>query len=202
MNLDQCLACGAAAVEERVAPFVVEHDGKTTTIQDRHMVCAACENISYRGAQASEHERAVAAALRQMQGLLSPEELSRIRAKYRLKQTDMESMLSTGPKTWTRWERGKITQSRATDKLIRAIADDPDLARRLMVDAGVVNPEAEAVFAQIERDEKILARTLLMAELREQLGAQAAQITDVVADKVFETARNARRQVASHAEAA
>lgn len=60
----------------------------------------------------------------------------------------MEQILSTGPKTWTRWERGKITQTKAADKFIRAIADDPYLARRLMRDAGVEDPEAEEVFAR------------------------------------------------------
>ncbi len=77
----------------------------------------------------------------------------------------MEQMLSTGPKTWTRWERGKITQTRAADRFIRAIADDPYLARRLMRDAGVENPEAEEVFARIEHDERLRARAALRAEL-------------------------------------
>jgi putative zinc finger/helix-turn-helix YgiT family protein len=112
------------------------------------MVCAACGNVSYRNTQISEHELAVASAIREMEGLLSPAELLSIRLKYRLKQTDMEQMLSTGPKTWTRWERGKIPQSKAADQLIRLIADDPDIAHRLMVQAGINNAEATATFEQ------------------------------------------------------
>jgi putative zinc finger/helix-turn-helix YgiT family protein len=202
MTFDRCLACGAVAVEERVEPFEVLHDGKSMTIQDRRMVCAECGNVSYRGAQASEHERAVGAAIREMDGLLSAEELYRIRAKYRLKQTDMEQILSMGPKTWTRWERGKVPQSKPADKLIRAMAEDPDLACRLMRGAGVVNSEAEATFEQIERDARRLARAMLRAELGERPSAELERLADRIVDTAFEKVGDARRKAASRVEAA
>jgi putative zinc finger/helix-turn-helix YgiT family protein len=155
------------------------------------MFCSACGTISYRGAQISEHERAVARAIRETHRLLSPEELSRIRAKYRFTESDMESILSTGPKTWTRWEQGKVTQSPATDKLIRAMADDPDLARRFMEQAGVINKDAEAFFDEIQRKERQLARDILRAELRDYIGFD---LEDMLVEKVLETVRNARQK--------
>ncbi len=196
---DRCLRCGADAVGERVIDVVVHHNGKSATIQDRQSFCTACENVSYIGKQISEHELAVASAIREMDGLLSPDELYRIRAKYRFKQTDMEQMLSTGPKTWTRWERGKIPQSKATDKLIRLIAEDPYIARRLMLQAGVDNLDAEATFEQIERDAKRLARTLLRAELGDRPSAEMERLADRVADRAFDTVRDVRRRAASEA---
>ena len=171
MNPDRCSQCGQEAVEERVEDLLVKHNGKALSIRDRRMVCAACGNVSYRNTQISEHELAVASAIREMEGLLSPAELLSIRLKYRLKQTDMEQMLSTGPKTWTRWERGKIPQSKAADQLIRLIADDPDIAHRLMVQAGINNAEATATFEQIYRTAKQFARALFRAELGESPSA-------------------------------
>lgn len=201
---DNCQNCGEAGIRERLVPLRVDHDRRFRTINDRQMFCEHCGNISYVGKQISDHELAVAAAIREMDGLLSAEELQRIRAKYRFRQTDMEQMLSTGPKTWTRWERGKVPQSKATDKLIRLLADDPDVARRLMEQSGVNNPEAAATFSQIEEAAKRIGRALVRAEFRQIEGGDLylEGMADRVADKAFETARDVRRQAAVCAEAA
>lgn len=194
MTLERCLACGEHAVEERADSVTLTRGGRSATYEDRRMVCAACGNASYRGAQASAHEFAVAAAERELDGLLSAADLCAIRSKYRLRQTDMEQILSTGPKTWTRWERGKITQTRAADRFIRAIADDPYLARRLMRDAGVDNPEAEEVFARIEHDERLRARAALRAELGRRGGILDDRIAEIAADQAFEVVHRTRAE--------
>ncbi len=201
MTFNLCTECGKEALEEIVVPFDVEYGGKTKTIQDRLMRCPMCESISYQGSQISEHERAVAAAERELGGLLSPDDLLNIRLKYRFKQTDMEQMLSTGPKTWTRWERGKVTHSRAADKLIRVMAEYPDVARTLMEQAGVVNAEATAIFDQIDEDAKRIARVALA-----KLGAGEIMTHDMFldrfSDEAFEYMRAARKQAASNVKAA
>jgi|HubBroStandDraft_5_1064220.scaffolds.fasta_scaffold167535_2 putative zinc finger/helix-turn-helix YgiT family protein len=202
MTAKQCVNCGSLNVLERKVPFDVEHGLKKTTILDRQTFCDECGNISYFGSQISEHQKAVAAAIREMDGLLSGEALARIRARYRLKQTDMEQMLSTGPKTWTRWERGKVPQSKATDKLIRLMAEDPDVARRLMEQAGIDNPEAAETFAQLEESAKALARAMVRAEIRRMQANDMDRVADQVADRAFEAARDARRKAAAIAEAA
>jgi putative zinc finger/helix-turn-helix YgiT family protein len=202
MAFNLCTACGNESLEEITVPFLVERNGKSKTIQDRRMRCTACETLSYQGSQISEHEKAVASAERELDGLLSPEDLCRIRLKYKFKQTEMEQMLSTGPKTWTRWERGKIPHSKAADKLIRVMAEYPDVARKLMEQADVINSEALAVFEQIEKDAKLIARAALKAEL----GAETQMDVDVFierfSDQAFERMRMAREQANSKAEAA
>jgi hypothetical protein len=49
----------------------VEHGGETRLIQDRQTVCGNCANVSYVGMQVAEHQFAVAAAVRDIDGLLS-----------------------------------------------------------------------------------------------------------------------------------
>ena len=165
-----CANCGEAKVRERIVPFLVEHAGASVSISDRQTFCDGCGTISYVGSQISEHELAHAAAIRAIDGLLSPQDLLKIRLKYRLKQTDMEQMLATGPKTWTRWERGKVPHSRATDKLIRLIAEDSQIAKRLFEDAKVNNAEAYAVFNEIQEAALRRASDLLKVQIS-QLGA-------------------------------
>jgi putative zinc finger/helix-turn-helix YgiT family protein len=163
---DQCSVCDAGTLAGQVVPFVFPHGGKQTTIEDHQTVCNACGAISYVGEQISRHELAVAAKVRELDGLLSAEDLRRFRLKYKFRQTDLEAMLSVGPKTWTRWERGKVTQSKTADTLIRVLADDPEVARNLMQQARIDNADASEVFAAIDEDTKRLAE----ANLRTQMG--------------------------------
>lgn len=166
------------------------------------MVCQDCGHAGYAGSQISEHELAVAAAIREIDGLLSAADLQRIRLKYGFRQTDMERMLSTGSKTWTRWERGKVPQSKAADTLIRLIGDDPDIARRLMEQSGIDNPEAAAVFHQIEENAKHLGRTLIRAELRLLRDDASDEFANQLADRAFEAVRDVRRRALDDAKAA
>ena len=180
-----CADCGAASPIERVASFEFRHGGKLRVIEDRQTFCPACGTISYVGEQASRHELAIAAKIREMDNLLSAEDLRRIRLKYALRQTDLEAMLSVGPKTWTRWERGKIPQSKAADTLIRVLAEDPEVARRLMDQAGIENPAAAAVFMGIDEDAKHFATASLRAEIGDRvadvdIGRMAARAVDIV----------------------
>ena len=174
---DFCTACGGTSLTEQVAPFSFVHGGKQGVINDHQTVCGQCGTILYEGDQITRHELAVAGKIREMEGLLSAEELRRIRLKYGFRQTDMEAMLSIGPKSWTRWERGKVPQSKAADTLIRVLADVPEVARLLMRQAGIENPAAEAVFAEIDKDMQLLAEANLRSQI--QFGVNGMNVGDV-----------------------
>jgi putative zinc finger/helix-turn-helix YgiT family protein len=193
---DLCAVCGNETLTEQIVPFAVVHGGHHCNIEDLQTVCTACGNVSYVGEQASRHELAVAAKIREMDGLLSAEELRRIRLKYAFRQTDLEAMLSIGPKTWTRWERGKVPQSKAADTLIRVLAEDPEVARRLMEQAGIDNGAAADVFARIDED----TRRLAVASLRAQIGAGMPE-ADVgrVAARAVDAVRAARLEAGTKA---
>jgi putative zinc finger/helix-turn-helix YgiT family protein len=188
---DICTACGNPTLSKQIAPFAFSHGGKEGVIEDHRTVCDTCGAISYAGEQITRHELAVAAKIREMEGLLSAEELRGIRLKYAFRQTDMEAMLSIGPKTWTRWERGKVPQSKAADTLIRVLADDPEVARRLMERAGIDNSDALEIFVQIDEDTKRLAE----ASLRAQIGLSVPDMNvGDVARRAIAAVREARHE--------
>jgi HTH-type transcriptional regulator / antitoxin MqsA len=72
--------------------------------------------------------------IRDREGLLRSSEIHSIRSRLHLSQQQFEQLLGVGPKTVVRWEGGTVFQNRATDSLLRLIADVPDvvpyLARR------------------------------------------------------------------------
>jgi hypothetical protein len=102
----------------------------------------------------------------------------------------MEAMLSVGPKTWTRWERGKVPQSKAADTLIRVLAANPEVARRVMEWAGIDSPEALAIFARIDATMSRLAEANLLARIGQHDGGP--DIGDV-AERAILALRDVRR---------
>ena len=101
-------------------------------------------------------------------------------------------MLSIGPKTWTRWERGKIPQSKAADTLIRLLADDPYVARRLMENAKIENEEAYAHFEQLEESARIEGRALAREAFHSSEVRSSDEIANQVADVAFDAALRVR----------
>ena len=152
--MSRCSKCGSIDIVKRNSPFEFVHNGTRICIEDNQSYCETCGNISYIGSQISAHERAVADAIRKVDSLLSADELRIIRLKYGLRQVDMEKILGLGPKTWTRWERGKVTPTKATDRFIRALAEYPDIAQKLFADAGVESDESRLVFEKFEEETK------------------------------------------------
>ncbi len=157
-----CLECGSDDVFHERGRVVVEIKGRRVTVEDDcHVRCRQCDSISYPGVMADEHMTAVSARLRQEDGLLSVAELKEIRLRYGLLQEEMEALIGSGPKTWVRWERGRITPSPAYDRAIRRIAEDPRFLRRLMLERGIDNPTAFGVIEDaFEREVRDVSREM------------------------------------------
>jgi hypothetical protein len=133
MDTERCFSCGGNRVEETVRPLAVA--GRE--IQDRSMACPDCGSTSYVGEQISEHELAVAEAIRETEGFLGPEDLRALRAGHALEPGDMDRILGNRPGTWARWERGKVVQDRQVDEVCRSLAAEPERVRALLETAGL-----------------------------------------------------------------
>ncbi len=164
-DTELCPECGQCAVTEVVAP-VTHRVGRRDVVveRDRHLRCGHCGNISYRGDMLDDSQRAIAALLRQQDNLLSPDELRSVRLKYGFTQAEMEKLLTIGPKTWVRWERGKVVQSSTADQMIRQIAKNPEFLRDLMGNSGVRNETAERVLESV--DEHVEQRITALLQQR------------------------------------
>jgi putative zinc finger/helix-turn-helix YgiT family protein len=189
---ERCLKCGEDTMHERIAQMQHVQGSRTVLIEnDRHMFCESCGNVSYLGDQISEIELAVARKIREEDGLLSPEDLKAIRLKYNLTQAEMERLISAGPKTWVRWERGKVVQSKVADTLIRQIAEQPDLVRSLLSRSGVASAAAQQVLAAIDEGvEKQVAEMM-----RQRLGPNPAVDIEMLVRDTTEAIRRSQREV-------
>ena len=130
MDEELCWLCQAPATlvtERRDVPV----GSRRVTIDDTFYRCEACGETFYRPGMADESFRRGAAAVRKEDGLLEPDEIRAIRAKYGLSQVGLEQLIGAGEKTVVRWERGTVAQNATADTLLRVLRDHPDVVARL-----------------------------------------------------------------------
>lgn len=179
-----CHVCTSKMVVE-VSPRVHRLGKREVRIEDdRHFACPSCGALAYEGTMLAEVQAKIAVRVRQEEGLLTPDELRAIRLKYGFTQAEMENLLNIGPKTWVRWERGKVVQAAAADQLIRVIAKNPEALRDLMHERGIQSDSAERILSEL--DDRIQGR--VEARLRDRF-------PDMPPDRLREMAAIAAREV-------
>ena len=132
----RCCVCGADALLVR-EPREVTRGTRTVTIDDEFYRCTSCGETFYGGDMPDATFRRIAAAFRELDGLLAPDEIVEIRRRYGLSQEALEQLIGAGPKTVVRWERGKVTQNQTADTLLRVLRDHPEIVAELAKERGV-----------------------------------------------------------------
>lgn len=99
--------------------------------------CGECGNYVVSLDQADRLSRALADAYAAKHRLLSPEEIREARTGLGLTQKEFEAMLGVSSPSASRWESGKVTQSKPVDLLVRVARDVIGAAEFLMDEAGL-----------------------------------------------------------------
>ena len=124
-----CLPCRKtveADVVERKETYTVK--GESIEILAQVAVCPQCNQDLYDDELDSQTQQSVFNQYRQKHGLLTPEEIRRIREKYKLSQKAFSRLIGFGEVTIHRYELGSI-QEKTHDLLIRQ-AEDADFIHR------------------------------------------------------------------------
>lgn len=87
--------------------------------------CDMAEELYMDEAQMQANDIAMKDAYRKEQGLLGSKDISRIRAKYGISQSDLCVLLGWGGKTITRYESHQV-QDRAHDTILKKLGQDPE----------------------------------------------------------------------------
>jgi HTH-type transcriptional regulator/antitoxin MqsA len=127
-----CVVCGSLDVSTFERERILAVGGREIRIPgDIATKCASCGEEFYTGAQAREADRKVVEVRRLREGLLSGENVRKIRQALGMSQSSLEKALGIGAKTIVRWENGTSVQSRLMDSMLRLVAFNPDNLRLL-----------------------------------------------------------------------
>lgn len=108
-----------------------------------HYECA-CGEVELTSEAMDEASSRVDCMFRKKHGLLKPDEIKDIRKDLGLTQVEMQSVLGTGKSSVSRWETGRLVQSKTEDNLLRAMRDYPCAAHDMIERAEIRGAAAMA----------------------------------------------------------
>ena len=124
-----------------------EHEVKTVLVKESatfknvkvcydasYFYCDMAEELYMNEQQMQENDIHLKDAYRKAEGLLTSAEISAIRAKYKISQSDLCILLGWGGKTITRYESHQV-QDKAHDTILKKIDQDPEWFLSLLSDA-------------------------------------------------------------------
>ncbi|MDA8427876.1 MAG: type II toxin-antitoxin system MqsR family toxin [Geobacteraceae bacterium] len=137
---DACPLCGDGLLCEKVLEEHFSYKGHSLTVPDYCILeCPACGEAFVDKDSARRAEKLLRDFGRQVDGLLMPVDIKRIRRRLHLTQEQMATVLGGGLKSFARYENGQVVQSRAMDNLLRILDRFPE---SLDVLPGVPRPQA------------------------------------------------------------
>lgn len=137
-----CASCDSEKVKRVRRKYATKYNQVPIYLKDAEMYeCFSCGERFFTPEQARAVSIATKNQVRQTQGLLSPQAIVEIRHRLRLSQTDLEELFGLGPKVVTRWETGRVVQSKTADIALRLLDMDPRKVQKLRAS---LNAEAKA----------------------------------------------------------
>jgi putative zinc finger/helix-turn-helix YgiT family protein len=143
----KCGVCRQKSLKRIARPFSYEisHEGRppvTVRIPDLEVI--ACTNPDCRPEQPGDNVIEDDATLwrigeetyRQL-GLLTPREIREGREKLGLSQQELQELLGLGGNSLSRWENGRVYQSRSIDRFLRVVFGVPETLEYLRACAGL-----------------------------------------------------------------
>lgn len=126
----KCSSCGKGTLEARVIRDEFEYGpegDRITIVADRVPVleCPACKETFYGPDAAQARHQAICRTL----GLLTPEQIKGVRENLGKKQAEFAELTGIGVATLSRWEQGRLIQTRALDRYLRLLQWEENVQR-------------------------------------------------------------------------
>jgi HTH-type transcriptional regulator/antitoxin MqsA len=121
--MTDCAAPGA--LKRGVRPLTIEYKGLAMTIEMPGLYRDGSEEGMHTGDDMKVSDRALNRLKAQVEGLLSPEEIKRIRGKLELSQEQAGELIGGGPRAFQKYEAGDVLPSRAISSALALLDRDP-----------------------------------------------------------------------------
>ncbi|MBM4370998.1 MAG: type II toxin-antitoxin system MqsA family antitoxin [Deltaproteobacteria bacterium] len=135
----RCHECGGDMTRD-VRPDVVTYKGRAVEVDQPGWYCGSCKEVVFEGQDADVAEEAFVALKAEVDGILTPREVQRIRLKLGISQRRAGALLGGGPRSFQKYEAGTDWVTRSMANLLRLLDSDPGLLRVIGGDEGAPAP--------------------------------------------------------------
>jgi HTH-type transcriptional regulator / antitoxin MqsA len=123
-----CPVCGEGKCKRKTITETFTYKGHRLAIPEYVVyVCSRCREEFLDHSLIRPHQQKIRDWQRTIDGLLSAEEIRRVRTMLGLTQEEFSLLLGGGRKAFARYETGAVRQSVAMDNLLRAVQKHPSL---------------------------------------------------------------------------
>jgi len=124
MTMEYCPTCNEKIIEKK-SEFILEYKGKT--FRYPNYTSFHCEKCGEEFEQENpELDDAFTDFQRDVDGLMKPKDIKRIRTKFNFTQTKFAEILGVAEKSFAHYERGIVSQGRSMDNLLRILDQMPE----------------------------------------------------------------------------
>lgn len=139
MKNQKCPICGEGPLMQKIKDKAFEYKGSFLTVPNYMTYeCGACGEAIVDNACLKKSGKLLKDFQRKVDGLLTGEQIKTIRKKLGLTQEELAEIIGGGKKALTRYESGKVCQSRGMDNLLRILDAYPYTLSIIKADYHVV----------------------------------------------------------------
>lgn len=109
-----------------VRPMTIAYKGVSKTFDMPGWYCDASQESIHTSEDMKVSDRELTKLRAQVEGLLKPDEIRRVRKKLKLSQREAGRLIGGGPNAFQKYESGEVLTSRAVSNLLRILARHPE----------------------------------------------------------------------------
>jgi len=146
---DVCPICGSGRIKAIKNKEDFEYKGHILTFDLTTYSCDICHESFFNNQEMKANQKIIKDFHRRVDGLLTSDEIKKIRQNYGLSQREFARILGIGEKSFTKYELGLVSQSRAMDNLLRIIDEIPEALSLLKQHKTVMEDSRKRVVGNI-----------------------------------------------------
>ena len=116
-----CPICGEGHVTALVQMVESEYKGQKAQLPLHFNLCDTCTSDFAGAAESKLNRRALMAWRKQVDGLLTGDEITALRKRYKLTQGQAAKLFGGGPVAFSKYENDDVMQSESMDTLLRLV---------------------------------------------------------------------------------
>jgi HTH-type transcriptional regulator/antitoxin MqsA len=144
-NISMCSICEEGNFQTHIGSNIVEYKDHKKKLEMHYSECDCCGSETATPAQLRTNKRLMTEFKKQIDELLTGQELKKIRLELGLTQADAANIFGGGPVAFSKYETDDVAQSDAMDKLLRVAQAVPEayafLTNKLYANEDVNNKE-------------------------------------------------------------
>ena len=161
-NQALCAICGEGHVTAQTRAVETEYKGTKTLLPMHYQLCDTCTSDYVGMAESKLNKRIVMAFRKQVDGLLTGDEITALRKQYQLTQAQAAKLFGGGPVAFSKYENDDVAQSESMDTLLRLIRRSPAAFWALVEEKGLqadFTQQREPVRADVQGSVKLVSLT-------------------------------------------